>query len=390
MPLSTSGSVSAAPESRSSNAETIPLSRPDVTGHEQQAVRQVLDSPRLSFGPELEAFEAAMADRCGTEHAVAVSSGTAALHCIVRGLGLGEGDEVITTPYSFIASSNALLFEGVRPVFVDVDPHTYNLDVSKVEAAIGPRTRGILAVDVFGTPADWPALAALARTHDLALIDDACEAIGASVGGRPIGSWGDAASFGFYPNKQITTGEGGCITTNDATLADLCRSLRNQGRADDARMQHVRLGFNYRMSELQAALGRAQLDRLDDILDARRSAARAYHDALEPLVDRLHRPGPAPLGTRSWFVYVVRLPDDTPTTARDALIDRLKARGIGCAPYFPAIHTQPYYRDRFGFTPDDFPTCTRISERTLALPFFTGITKAQIARVADTLASELS
>lgn len=389
MPSPSPGFASAASESRSPNADPIPLSRPDVTDHERQVVQQVLNSPRLSFGPELDAFETAMADRCGTEHAVAVSSGTAALHCIVRGLGLGDGDEVITTPYSFIASSNALLFEGVRPVFVDVDPHTYNLDVSKVEAAIGPRTRGILAVDVFGTPADWPALSALARTHDLALIDDACEAIGASIGGRPIGSWGDAASFGFYPNKQITTGEGGCITTNDADLAALCRSLRNQGRADDAHMQHVRLGFNYRMSEMQAALGRAQLDRLDAILDARRSAASTYHEALAPLADRLHRPGDAPTGTRSWFVYVVRLPDDAPAGARDALMARLKAEGIGCAPYFPAIHTQPYYRERFGFEPGDFPTCTHVSERTLALPFFPGITESQISRVADALTSLL-
>ncbi len=207
----------------------------------------VLESGRLALGEQLLAFEAGMARRCGTRYAVAVSSGTAALHLIVRGLGLGAGDEVITTPFSFVASANALLFEGVRPRFVDIDPATYNLDVTQAAEAVGPATKGLLAVDVFGVPAPWPALTALARAHDLLLIDDACEALGASVEGRPVGAWGNAAAFGFYPNKQITTGEGGCLTTDDAALAERCRSMRNQGRGDDAVMTHVRLGDNYRM-----------------------------------------------------------------------------------------------------------------------------------------------
>lgn len=331
-----------------------------------------------------------MAERCGTAHAVAVSSGTAALHCIVRALGLEQGDEVITTPYSFVASSNALLFEGVTPVFVDIDPATFNIDPAEIESAITPRTRGILAVDVFGLPTPWPDLHEIAGAHDLVLIDDACEAIGASVGGRPIGQWGDAASFGFYPNKQITTGEGGCITTDSAELADLCRSLRNQGRGDDAHMRHIRLGFNYRMSELPAAVGCAQLDRLDDLLAARTHAASLYANALAPFQDMLHLPAEPGNGTRSWFVYVIQLADTFDRADRDDLIQRLQADGIGCAPYFPSIHLQPYYRDRFGFAPGDFPVTEHVADRTLALPFYPDITTAQIDRVANVLSNELA
>lgn len=369
---------------------SIPLSQPSISELERSYVADVLSSTRLSFGPYLEAFEARMAQRCGTNHAVAVSSGTAALHCIVRALGLSDGDEVITTPYSFVASSNALLFEGVTPVFVDIDPATFNIDPERIEAAITPRTRGILAVDVFGMPAPWPALREIAEAHDLVLIDDACEAIGATVGGRPIGQWGDAASFGFYPNKQITTGEGGCITTNSAELADLCRSLRNQGRGDDAHMRHVRLGFNYRLSELPAAVGCAQLDRLDDLLAARSQAASLYADALAPLQDMLRLPAEPDHGTRSWFVYVVQLADDFDRSTRDDLLRRLQGDGVGCAPYFPSIHLQPYYRDRFGFAPGDLPVTEHVADRTLALPFFPEISASDIERVADALTRHLS
>ena len=352
-------------------------------------MNDVLSSSRLALGPELEAFEQAMAERCGTEHAVAVSSGTAALHCIIRALGIGEGDEVVTTPYSFVASANAALFEGARPRFVDIDPATYNLDPARVEAAITPQTRAILAVDVFGCPADWPALDEMAAAHDLVLIDDACEALGASVGGRPLGSWGRAASFGFYPNKQITTGEGGCITTDDADLARTCRSLRNQGRADDGQMRHVRLGFNYRLDEMSAALGRVQLERLEEILDRRAQVAAMYADALAPLADDIARPVTPDAATRSWFVYVIRLRDAFADGASDALMERLRGAGIGCAPYFPAIHLQPYYRERFGYAPGDFPVCERVAARTLALPFFGAMTRADVDRVATTLRDAL-
>jgi perosamine synthetase len=275
-------------------------------------------------------------------------------------------------------------------VFVDIDPATFNIDPERIEAAITPRTRGILAVDVFGMPAPWPALREIAEAHDLVLIDDACEAIGATVGGRPIGQWGDAASFGFYPNKQITTGEGGCITTNSAELADLCRSLRNQGRGDDAHMRHVRLGFNYRLSELPAAVGCAQLDRLDDLLAARSQAASLYADALAPLQDMLRLPAEPDHGTRSWFVYVVQLADDFDRSTRDDLLRRLQGDGVGCAPYFPSIHLQPYYRDRFGFAPGDLPVTEHVADRTLALPFFPEISASDIERVADALTRHLS
>ena len=368
---------------------SIPLARPSITDHERAAVASVLQSTRLSMGPALARFEAQMAARCKTAHAVAVSSGTAALHCIVRALDLPEGGVVVTTPYSFVASSNVLLFENLVPRLVDIDPHTYNIDPAAAEAAITSDTCAILAVDVFGCPADWPRLRAIADAHDLALIADSCEALGASVGGQPIGAWGGAAAFGFYPNKQITTGEGGCITTDDDALASTCRSLRNQGRASREQMRHVRLGYNYRLSELNAALGAAQLDRLDDILAARRSVAATYHAALAPLTDHLKRPQPAAQGTRSWFVYVIELRERYQRADRDALCKALQHAGIGCAPYFPAIHLQPYYRDRFGFERGDFPRCEYASDRTLALPFFDGLTEAEIGQVVETLRAHL-
>ncbi len=329
-----------------------------------------------------------MADRCDTAHAVAVSSGTAALHCIVSALDLAPGAEVLTTPFSFVASSNVLLYEDLRPRFVDIDPSTYNLDPSRVAEALTPQTEAILAVDVFGVPADWPALATLADAHDLRLIDDACEAIGASVGGQPVGAWGDAASFGFYPNKQVTTGEGGCITTDDADLARRCRALRNQGRSQQSsgRMRHDRLGYNYRLDEMSAALGCAQLDRLDTLLDRRAAVAAMYADALAPLSDDVARSVDPAGAERSWFVYVVRLRDHFAPDARDQLMDRLQARGIGCAPYFPPIPLQPPYRNRFGFAPGDVPGCESVSARTLALPFFGDMTRADVHRVAEALA----
>lgn len=331
-----------------------------------------------------------MADQCATKHAVATNSGTAALHLILDALELGPGDEVITTPFSFVASANVILYVGATPRFVDVDPVTFNLTADRVARAITPSTRAILAVDVFGTPADWPALTRLAEAHDLLLIDDACEALGAHIDGRPVGHWGAAAGFGFYPNKQITTGEGGCITTNDEALARRCRSLRNQGRADDGAMRHTRLGYNYRMGELAAALGCAQLERLPTLLSARARVAKRYYEALAPLSDDLHRP---PLGApgveRSWFVYVVRLRDHFAPSARDALMAALRKQGIGCAPYFPAIHLQPSYRDRFGFEPGTFPICEAISHRTLALPFHPGLDARQIGRVVEAIGATL-
>lgn len=367
----------------------IPLAQPDLGPREEARVLAVLRSGRLAMGPVVEEFEERMAAVCGTRHAVAVSSGTAALHLIVRALGLGDGDEVLTTPYSFIASANAALFEGATPRFVDIDPVTWNVDVDRLAEAVTPRTRAILAVDVFGLPADWPALTALAERHGLALIDDACEALGGAIQGQPIGRWGAAAAFGFYPNKQITTGEGGCLTTDDDDLARRCRSMRNQGRGDDRFMAHVQLGFNYRMSELAAALGCAQLERLPDLLARRAAVAAAYNDALTPLSGEMILPHTPPGVTRSWFVYVVRLADHYDASARDRLMARLAEQGIASAPYFPSLHLQPYYRERFGFRPGQFPVCEALSARSLALPFFPAMTPEQVRRVADALREAL-
>jgi perosamine synthetase len=373
---------------------SLPLAQPDLSAKAEKRVLRTLRSGQLAFGPEIEAFEEKMAAHCGTARAVATSSGTAALHLIVRALGLAEGDAALTTPFSFVASSNALLFEAVRPQFVDLAPGGFTLDLGRLEDAITPATRAILAVDVFGRPADWPALTTLAEEYDLLLIDDACEALGAKVGGRSVGSWGHAAAFGFYPNKQITTGEGGCITTDDADLADTCRSLRNQGRASRSEMKHTRLGYNYRLSELQAALGVVQLERLDTLLAERARVAACYQDALAGLQANLYLPNPPghapPGGTeRSWFVYVVRLADHFAPSARDELMERLRRQGIGCAPYFPAIPLQPYYRERFGFERGDFPVCEATAERTLALPFFTEMTAEDTERVAAALEKAL-
>ena len=359
----------------------IPLSKPDVGPLERQYVAEVLASSQLAMGPFLRRFEAQMAEACGTRHAVAVSGGTAALHVAVLGLGLSPGDEVVTTPFSFVASSNAVLYAGATPRFVDIDPATYHLDLEAAARALGPATRGILAVDCFGLPMDWPALARLAERHELFLLDDACHALGARVGERAIGGWGTAAAFGFYPNKQITTGEGGCLTTDSDALAARCRSLRNQGRAEDGRMEHVRLGFNYRMSELQAALGCAQLERLPELLARRARVAAWYREALVPLQRDLVLPVEVEGTRRSWFVYVVRLADHFADEARDALVARLRAQGIGCAPYFPSIHLQPYYRRRFGFKPGDFPVCEAVSARTLALPFHGQLSREAVQQV---------
>lgn len=379
-----------------STPETIPLSKPNIGDKERDYVMRVLNSSRLAFGPMLDQFESEMAAFCGVKHAVAVNSGTSALHLIVKSLEIGAGDEVLTTPFSFVASSNCLLFEDARPKFVDIDPETLSFDINKLEAAISPATKGILGIDVFGLPAPWPALQHLAKQHNLHLIDDACEAPGAQIAGQPIGSWGDAAAFGFYPNKQMTTGEGGCITTDDDNIAALCRSMRNQGRAVRERMEHVRLGYNYRMDELAAALGCAQLERLPGLLAARGRVAEAYNDALSPFADSLILPAdpttlpnpystqPAPV-TRSWFVYVVQLNKTFADHARDEALKLLRAKGIGCASYFPSIHLQPYYRERFGYKPGDFPVCESISNRSIALPFYPALLPEQIFSIADTL-----
>ncbi len=362
-----------------------PLALPDITDREIQAVVDVLKTPNLALGPKMADFEAEFARRCRTRHAVAVSSGTAGLHLLIRAAGIGEGDEVITTPFSFVASANCILYEQARPVFVDVDPETWNIDAGAIEAAVTSRTRAILPVDVFGQPGDYDAIGAIAERHGLHVIEDSCEALGSCYRGRPAGSLGDAGVFGFYPNKQITTGEGGMIVTGDDALADACRSMRNQGRdAMGGWLEHTRLGFNYRISEINCALGLAQLQRLDEIMARRAERAAWYREILaeEPRVV-LQRVRPEV--EVSWFVFVVRLSDDYTAADRDRLLAALRERGIGCSNYFVPIHLQRYMIEAFGFQRGDLPRCEALTDRTIALPFHTELSKDDVAEICREL-----
>jgi perosamine synthetase len=369
---------------------SVPLSNPDITDREINAVLEVLRTPTLSLGPKLIEFEARVAEFAQREHAVAVNSGTSGLHLVVRALGLSEGDEVITTPFSFIASANCLLYERVTPVFVDIDPKTFNIDPQLIEKAITPRTRAILAVEVFGQPVDYDAIVDIATRHDVALITDCCESIGAEFRDRRSSRYGDAGVFAFYPNKQITTGEGGVIFTDDADIAALCRSMRNQGRGEGGGwLAHERLGYNYRLSEVSCAMGIAQLDRIDEILGSRQAVADVYTELLSDVED-LEVPYVDPATTRmSWFVYVVRLAERFTRDDRDSVLRELRRRGIGASNYFPPIHLQPFYRSQFGFAEGDFPVTERTSSLTIALPFHNRLSETDCEVVVAHLRSAL-
>ncbi len=363
----------------------ISLSAQDITQAEIDAVVAVLRSDRISLGPKLPEFEEAFRRRVGVRHAVACSSGTAGLHLCWRALGIGPGDEVITTPFSFIASSNSIMFDGGRPVFVDIDPRTWQIDVTRIEAAITPRTKAILPVDVFGSVPDMDAIGEIARKHHLRVLEDSCEALGATYKGRPAGTLGEAGVFAFYPNKQITTGEGGMIVTNDDRIALLTRSMCNQGRDPDAGwLAHARLGYNYRMCDIQAAIGVEQMRRLDDILAARARVAEMYRTRLadEPRLALQHVPDEVGI---SWFVFVVRLSDDYTQEQRDAILAKLRQKGIGCNNYFSPIHLQPFYRDELGCRPGDYPVTEALASRTIALPFYNRLGDADVEHVVRSL-----
>ena len=367
---------------------TIPLSQPDITQLEIDAVLEVLHTPTLSIGPKVEIFERKIAQLVGRRHAVAVSSGTAGLHCCMLAANVGPGDEVVTTPFSFVASANCILYVGATPVFADIDPKTLNMDPGKAAAAITPATKAIVAVETFGHPGGMLEIEQLARKNELILIEDCCEGFGGYLGEgahrRPIGSFGRAGVFAFYPNKQITTGEGGMIVTDDDVFAATCRALRNQGREGMSWLAHQRLGYNYRLSEMNAALGVAQVDRLDEILDRRRQVAHWYIDRL--MTNKfLILPTLTGDEHMSWFVFVVRLNDLFGPGDRDELLRQLRAEGIGCNNYFPPIHLQPYMVDKFGFAEGQFPITEYVSARTLALPFFGALTRAEVEHVCDTL-----
>ena len=361
----------------------IPLSSPYLDEREEELVLDVLRSGRLSLGPMIPRFEEAFAERVGAPHAVAVSSGTAGLHLLCHAAGLRPGDEVITSPYSFQASANCFLYEGATPVFADIDPRTLNLDPDAVEAAVTERTRAIVAVDIYGYPCEPDALRAIAARHGLVLIEDACEALGAEYDGAPIGSHGPSAVFAFYPNKQLTTGEGGMVVTPSEDEARLLRSLRNQGRADEGGwLDHARLGFNYRLSDVSAAIGVAQLEKLDEIL-ARRSSVAAHYAELLHDVEGVELPcADDERHTRSWFVYVVALPD---RATRERAIEAFEREGIGYNRYLPCIHLQPYMRERYGFREGTCPVAEDASSRTLALPFHTALDPGDQERVVEVL-----
>ncbi|MEX2024562.1 MAG: DegT/DnrJ/EryC1/StrS family aminotransferase [Thermoleophilaceae bacterium] len=368
---------------------SIPVARPLVGEREEELVLETLRSRQLSLGPMLPAFERGLADRLGAEHVSAVSSGTAGLHLALRAAGVEAGDEVVTSPLSFVASASSVLYEGARPVFCDVDRRTLNVDPDAAGAAVGERTAGLLPVHIFGYPAAMDALEALADRRGLWIVEDACEALGAvHADGRAVGVRGNLSVFAFYPNKQLTTGEGGAVVSPAAAAKQRIDSERNQGRAPDMDwLDHDRLGFNYRLSDLACALGVAQLERLDAMLAARARVAGLYGEALAG-VEGLELPCPDAGGERrSWFVYVVQLP---PAVDRDAAIGALRERGVESKPYLPAIHLMSFYRERFGHREGEFPVCEDVARRSLALPFFPELTDGQVERVADALRDVLA
>lgn len=367
----------------------VPLALPDIGPEEIEAVVSVLKGHTLSMGPQVQEFENRVAAFIGTKHAVAVNSGTSGLHLLVRALGIGDDDEVITPSWSFVASSNVLLYERAVPVFVDIDPETYCLDLDQVRAAIGPKTKAILSVDAFGHPAPLQELRELAGEFGLRIIEDSCEALGAEYDGIKAGSgrFADGAVFAFYPNKQITTGEGGMIVTDREEIASLCWSLRNQGRSEDELwLTHERLGYNYRLDELSAALGCVQMGRLEEFLGLREGVAQAYATRLSR-INGLGIPKVSPRVRMSWFVYVIRL---NPEIDRDAVIRYLIDRGIGCRPYFTPIHLQPYYRERFGYRGGELPQTEAAGRSTIAIPFHNRLSAEEIEYVAGNLEAAMA
>lgn len=381
----------------------IPLSQPDIGEREIEYVTNVLRSGQLSLGSKLEEFEEKFADYVGTRYAVATNSGTSALHLCVKTLGIGRGDEVLTTSFSFVASANCLLYEKALPVFVDISPSTLNIDPAAIREILatdyiwdrakcrhtnrrtGHVLKAILPVHVFGESCEMGAILEIAREFNLRVLEDACEAVGAEYRGQPVGTFGDAAVFGFYPNKQMTTAEGGMIVTDDAQLASVCRSLRNQGRSEDSRwLSHTRLGFNYRLSDVHCALGLAQLERIDELLAARAAVAGQYARELAG-IPGIALPAESPLSKRSWFAYVIQLEGAYRKSARDRLMSGLQERGIECRAYFPPIHRQPYFREAGMGTEHPLPHTECAGDSCLALPLFSAMSAAQVREVCESV-----
>lgn len=363
----------------------IYLSRPDITEKEIEAVCAVLRSPNLSLGPKLREFEAAFSEYIGTRRAVAVNSGTSGLFLCMLALGIGQGDEVITTPFTFIASATTIMMAGATPVFVDIEPVSLNIDAAKIESKITDKTKAILLVEVFGNPVGMDKVCEIAKKHNLKVIEDSCEALGSELNGKKVGTFGKMSVFAFYPNKQITTGEGGMILTDDDDLADICVSLRNQGRGKgDGWLSHERLGYNYRLSDINCVLGIVQLSRIEEIKAKRRQVAKWYQEMLAE-DSRLIVPDEPDGCDISWFVFVARLTEEFTGQQRNRILLAMKDKGIQVGNYFPPVHLQPFMVERFGYKKGDFPITESICERTIALPFYNNLTKDKVATVCKIL-----
>ena len=363
----------------------IYLSRPDITEKEIEAVCEVLRNPNLSLGPKLAEFEDAFAQYIGLKRAVAVNSGTSGLFLCMAAMGIGQDDVVITTPFTFIASATPVMMAGARPVFVDIDPLNLNIDAAKIESRITNRTKAILPVEVFGNPAGMDKVCEIAQKHNLMVVEDSCEALGSALNAKKAGIFGTMSVFGFYPNKQITTGEGGMILTDDHDLADICVSLRNQGRAkDSAWLNHERLGYNYRLSDINCALGIVQLSRIEQFKAKRRQVAKWYQEMLAD-DDRLIVPTEPDGCDISWFVFVIRLAEGFTRTRRDGMLESMIERKIQVSNYFSPVHLQPFMVERFGYKKGDFPIAESVSESTIALPFYNNLTQDEVAIVCKTL-----
>lgn len=360
-----------------------PIAKPYITKKEEQYVLEVLRSGVLSIGPKVEEFEKKFAKFVGVKYACAVSSGTAGLHLALIAAGIGEGDEVITTPFSFVASANAALYVGAKPVFADIDPKTYNIDPQKIEEKITKRTKAILVVHIFGQSADMSPILKIAKKHNLKIIEDACESLGAIYRGRKVGTFGESAVFAFYPNKQMTTGEGGMIVTNNKKHYKLFCSLRNQGRSEDIRwLDHVRLGYNYRMDEMSAAVGLAQLKKINFLIKERQRVAGLYNKFFASDAP-VQLPRVAAGNNHTYFVYVVLL--NVKKIKRDKVIKLLEKEGISAKPYFPSIPRFSFYRKQFGYKKGDFPVSEGVSNKALALPFYVGLKEQDVRHIGAVL-----
>lgn len=362
----------------------FPLSRPYIGKEEERVVLSVLRSGVLSLGPKQVEFGKKFAQKNGNKYACAVSSGTAGLHLALIAAGIGPGDEVITTPFSFVASSNAILYVGAKPVFVDIDPITYNIDPQKIERAITQKTKAILVVHIFGQAADMDPILQIARKYKIKVIEDACESLGATYHGIKTGNFGESAVFAFYPNKQITTGEGGMIVTDNKKTYDLCSSLRNQGRSSDMHwLDHKLLGYNYRMDEMSAALGLVQLQRLDALINERRKMATLYEQYLLPHRDLFYIPRIAERNTHTWFVFCLRIKNKK--VSRDKIMRVLARNGISTKPYLPSIHLLSFYKRKYGYKKGDFPVSEGVSNHSLAVPFYPGLKENDIKHIVSKL-----